>query len=328
MVYRPDRLVNTVPDVVVIGGGISGIAAAQEMHAAGLVVTVVEKNPSVGGRMASATLGDARLDHGAQFFTTRSAAFTGLIGAAVEAGAVAEWCTGFDPEPDGYPRWRGATAMSDLVAWMARDLDVRLDTTVTDLREMPARAYIITAPVPQSLAILSFSDMLPEPGLAAALSAIAYKPTIAVLLSLSASPAGLAAHGGAQFASDPHLAFVTENQNKGISTHPALTIHLSNEYSAELWKMPDVEVVKRAVDLADDRLGIFNTGAAPTPEILDQRVQRWRYAGPVQVWPEATVVFGQDHPVALAGETFAGPKVEGAFLSGLAAAGAIMERLQ
>jgi predicted NAD/FAD-dependent oxidoreductase len=54
------------------------------------------------------------------------------------------------------------------------------------------------------------------------------------------------------------------------------------------------------------------------------QIQRWRYAGPVECWPEPTVVWGSDPVIALAGEAFAGPKVEGAFLSGRAAAEAVL----
>ena len=51
---------------------------------------------------------------------------------------------------------------------------------------------------------------------------------------------------------------------------------------------------------------------------------RWRYAGPVTPLSEATLVVeaGPVH-IALAGDAFAGPKVEGAYNSGLAAAQAI-----
>jgi heterodisulfide reductase subunit A len=39
-------------DVLVVGGGISGIQAALDMASAGFKVYLVEKGPSVGGHMA------------------------------------------------------------------------------------------------------------------------------------------------------------------------------------------------------------------------------------------------------------------------------------
>ncbi|MEM7142680.1 MAG: FAD-dependent oxidoreductase [Actinomycetota bacterium] len=309
-------------DVLVVGAGVAGLAAARACVADGRSVRVIDKSRGVGGRMASRRVGDARFDHGAQFFTVRSPEFAEVVDAAADAGAVVSWTNGFDDEPDGYPRWRGATGMTDLCKWMAADAGIAplLSETVTDLRSHPARAYVLTAPVPQSLAVLSFSAMLPDPMLQRELAAIAYKPTIAILASLDRAPTGFPAHGGRQFPADhPELAFVTDNQAKGVSTAPAVTIHLSNDRSLRQWNEPDDAVVGEALDLVADLLGEATATAT--------QVQRWRYAGPVETHPEATLVWGRDPVVALAGEAFAGPKVEGAFRSGLAAGAAVLDRL-
>ncbi|MEO1065563.1 MAG: hypothetical protein AAFZ07_29455, partial [Actinomycetota bacterium] len=50
------------------------------------------------------------------------------------------------------------------------------------------------------------------------------------------------------------------------------------------------------------------------------QVKRWRYAGPVTPHPERSVDVGRGTPIVLCGDAFGGPKVEGAFLSGLDAA--------
>lgn len=39
-------------DVLVLGGGIAGIQAALDLASAGIKVHLVEKSPSIGGRMA------------------------------------------------------------------------------------------------------------------------------------------------------------------------------------------------------------------------------------------------------------------------------------
>lgn len=308
-----------VPQVVVVGAGISGLACARALQDAGRSVRVIEKGRGVGGRLATRRIGAARIDHGAQFFTVRSAEFQQTVDAAVGDGAVRVWTRGFEAEPDGYPRYCGTDGMTSLAKWMAEGLQIEVGRTVVDLADLPAPAYVLTAPVPQSLAILSFSKMLPEPVQAIELAALAYKPTIAILLELEADPSGLAPHGGLQLVDHPHLAFVSDNRAKGISGAPALTIHLSNEYSAELWDTPDAAVLAAALGHV--------AGFVSVPAVTNSQVQRWRYAGPVQVHPEPTVAWG-DHPiVALAGEAFAGPKVEGAFRSGLAAAFEVDRRL-
>ena len=76
-------------------------------------------------------------------------------------------------------------------------------------------------------------------------------------------------------------------------------------------------------DSDDEIIDRVTTRIAPLLEhaaVEGNHIHRWRYAGPVEVWPEPTVVWGSNPVVALAGEAFAGPKVEGAYLSGVAAA--------
>lgn len=318
--------------VLIVGAGLAGLSAARRLIELGVSVDdvrVVDKGRGVGGRMASRRLdtpaGTARFDHGAQFFTTRGEAFSSAVAAAVDAGAVIEWTRGFEAEPDGYPRWRGAEGMTSLCKWMAADagiepeLDRRVDDLGAELAARPADAVIHTAPVPQALATMAFCGLLPEPALARRLAEIHYKPTIAVLLAPAVDPTGLAAHGGAQFVGHPDLAFVTDNRAKGISEVPAVTIHLSNERSGELWNATDAEVLAHALAAAAEMLG----DATDPAGLIAHQIHRWRYAGPVEVHPDPTVVWGSAPTISLAGEAFAGPKVEGAFLSGRAAAEAI-----
>jgi predicted NAD/FAD-dependent oxidoreductase len=54
---------------------------------------------------------------------------------------------------------------------------------------------------------------------------------------------------------------------------------------------------------------------------------RWRFAEPAAILDRGSVLLDTPVPVALAGEVFAGARVEGAVLSGLAAAAAIIERV-
>jgi len=53
------------PDVVVVGAGCAGIAAARALHAAGKSCVVLEAGDRVGGRAYTADLGGAPFDHGA-----------------------------------------------------------------------------------------------------------------------------------------------------------------------------------------------------------------------------------------------------------------------
>ena len=50
--------------VVVIGAGLAGLIAAQQLRNSGHDVVVLDKGKSPGGRLATRRIGDATLDHG------------------------------------------------------------------------------------------------------------------------------------------------------------------------------------------------------------------------------------------------------------------------
>jgi len=54
-------------DVVIIGGGLSGLAAAWRLHAADKRVRVIEARPRVGGRSYTSELGGEAVDLGGQW---------------------------------------------------------------------------------------------------------------------------------------------------------------------------------------------------------------------------------------------------------------------
>lgn len=82
-------------DVVVVGGGVSGLSCALRLHRAGASVLVVERGPEVGGVIRSHPVPEAEalLDHGPQTLRSGDPALLnefaelGIAGDRVEAGA-------------------------------------------------------------------------------------------------------------------------------------------------------------------------------------------------------------------------------------------------
>ncbi len=103
--------------VVVIGGGISGIACARVLADAGHEVRVLDRGHRLGGRMAVRTedLGGAQhpVDVGASYFTVRDPRFAAVVDAWRDAGLARVWTDTFQlvsPEgrvgtTTGLPRW-------------------------------------------------------------------------------------------------------------------------------------------------------------------------------------------------------------------------------
>ncbi len=50
--YRKSHTTGNFGDVMVVGGGVSGIQAALDIAGAGFMVYLVEKSPAIGGHMA------------------------------------------------------------------------------------------------------------------------------------------------------------------------------------------------------------------------------------------------------------------------------------
>ena len=169
--------------IIVIGAGLSGLLTARTLQKAGLPVVVFEKSRGFGGRMATRRMGNAVMDHGAQFFTVRDPRFQDLVSSWVEHGLVAVWARGFASPPrvheqDGHPRYRGVPGMTAVPKHLAQGLDVRSQTRIVSIKLVDRTwqvqsengdtfkgvALVLTAPVPQSLALLeSVRTFIPGP---------------------------------------------------------------------------------------------------------------------------------------------------------------------
>ncbi len=312
--------------VAVIGAGLAGLVAARSLHGDHDVV-VLDKGPSVGGRLATRRIGEARLDHGAQFFTVRGAALQAQVDDWLERGIARVWCHGFAGRADGYPRYCGSDGMNSLAKDLASGLDHRTnqmvfmvrrtedgwDVVIDDGSRIAADAVILTCPVPQSWALLAQAELaIPEE-----LFRRAYHRTIGLLTVLD-RPSAVPSPGGVQFDADDAsnaFGFIADNQAKGVSPVPAVTFHATQPWSTEHWD--DDVALLRTLLLERARPWI---GEAC---VLDAQVKKWRFAGPVDPWVDACWVEAE-HQVVLAGDLFAGPKFEGAFNSGLAAAAAVV----
>lgn len=319
--------------VLVVGAGIAGLLCARTVAAAGVAVRVLDKGRGVGGRMATRRAGDAVFDHGAQFFTSRDAAFASVLEDLEGSGAAQPWFRGLltfggGIVDDGGDRYRGNPGMTAPAKALAASLDVRCATQVTavategsrwvahlaDGSSEAATVVVLTAPVPQSLLLLDEGGVRLPRALRSRLDQITYDPCLAVLAALTEA-ATLPEPGALRPAEEP-VAWITDNQRKGISPVPSVTIHAGPNTSRDLWHEPD-EVVVGELIRAVRPLGV---GAPRSSDVV-----RWRYATPVTPLPERCLTTAAPLPLVFAGDAFGGPRVEGAALSGLAAGGAVLE---
>jgi hypothetical protein len=301
---------------VIVGAGISGLLAARMLHDAGARVTVLEKSRGLGGRLATKRVGDAVFDQGAQYFTVKDPRFSAWVEKWDAAGLVIPW-------PGGrHRRHVGRPSMTAVPKALAEGLDIKREHKVTalgccgdhwcvDVENhgcLRAERLILTAPVPQCLAMLQAGDYtLPEP-LLSQLQALTYDPCLALLVTL-AGPGRLSVDGVKRESGD--IRWAADNQTKGVSPNvSAVTLHLSPDFSEAHYGRTETEVLELVRAEAEELIGASISGAT---------LHRWKFGRARTTYPEP-FVWWQEEALGFAGDAFGGPRVEGAALSGLALA--------
>ncbi len=322
---------------LIIGAGVTGLIAANILQEQGVKVTLLDKGRGVGGRLATRRIQKGVFDHGAQYFTVTSPRFWIFVEEWLNAGVIAEWTRAFPTcqgvwSDDREPRYLGVGGMTTLAKYLARALDVRLNERVISLRAensgwqirteaglvFNADALILTPPVPQSLQLIQASEIYLPPDIKAALSSVTYQPCLGVLVLVSGksrvpSPGGV-------WCNDESILWISDNQQKGISPDAAaLTIHLSPLFSQAFWERSDDEVLETVLPMATPYLGA---------EIIHAEVKRWRYSSPDTFISEPSLAVLEPAPMVFAGDAFASPCIQGATLSGLAAAERVFEMMR
>lgn len=325
-------------DCLIIGAGLAGLHAARELARGGIQTIIVEKGSESGGRLATArmatTRGTAVADEGAQYFTVRDAAFSEAVRGWLAAGIAHQWSTGFvTPDgttfPDGHPRYCGSGGMGSIAQHVAAGLDVRLNSEVRSIAyegrwlvtlasgaQLESLALLLTAPVPQTLALLELSGISLPAEESAVLARIDYDPCLALTVVL-AGPSQIPAPGG-MWTGGERIYWMADNAQKGISAVPSATIHATPGYSRALFSGEGETIIDEL--LAE---------AAPwlRGDVETSRLRRWRYSIPVQLYPARFFLVDTPGILAFAGDVFAGPRVEGAALSGMAAGSALKAAL-
>jgi renalase len=326
-----------IESCLVIGAGVAGLLAARRLQENGVRVTVLDKGRGVGGRMATRRFDEGVCDHGAQFLTVRDERFGALLNELRAAGVVREWSKGFPDDrgtltPDGNPRYCGSGGMNAIARHLAAGLTVHCGETVTALNvedgrwkvttasglSRTAEALVLTPPVPQSLALLDAGNFVLPALIRGELETITYDPCLAVVALLD-GPSRIPEPGGVKI-TQPPIAWIADNRRKGISPAAStITIHTTPDFAREHWDAPHEEIARMIFNKAERWLGA---------NVRNWQVHRWRYSQPVVTQAASfrmpcllpCLLVNSAPPVVFAGDGFGGPRVEGAAVSGWAAA--------
>ena len=341
-------LVDRVPRVAVIGAGISGLMCARTLMDHGLAVTVFEKSRGCGGRMATRRVSpqavpELHFDHGAQYFTVRDARFKRYVDSWLQDGVVAPWLGEVVVLESGEIRGsKGDTnrfvatpGMNAIAKHLAENVDLQLRTEVapvvrdgeqwqlrsTDGAELGLfDTVIVSAPAMQTSALLQAC-----PALSQQAANVRMSGCWALLLAFQQS---LNLDFSGAFVNSSPLSWIANNSSKPTrqceEIHPRIenwVAHASPEWSQD--NIDESAEVVQAALLSEFQRVTSRHDVEP----VYVAVHRWRFALPQSPLPDACL-FEVDQSVGVCGDWCAGPRVEGAFLSGMAVAGRVLGALK
>lgn len=309
--------------VIVVGGGISGVAAARTLVAAGRAVVVLDRGRAIGGRMASRRTDGRVVDTGASYFTVSEPAFDEVVQDWRARGLARPWTDTFSlagegslvPKP-GPMRWAAGAGLRSLVEDLAAGLELR-QTTVETVEPGPkvdgevAEAVLLAMPDPQARRLL-------QPELTAELAALddPFEPVLA--LTARWTEAAWPAFDGAFVSGNPILSWIADDGRRRDDFAPVLVAHSTPAYAARHLGAPEQAgpEMERAVR---DVLGIATAAESSS-------VHRWSFARPGGR-RQQTYWLG-DQRIGFCGDAWSDkPRVEAAYLSGVALGRAVAEQL-
>jgi renalase len=334
--------------VVVIGGGISGVACARRLHDAGIPVRILERSHRLGGRMAvrtelvQASGGPSRshpVDTGAPYFTVRDDAFAQVVAGWEQTGRVRKWTdTFYLSSPEGRIgtttsplRWSSPSGLRGLVEDLADGLDVTLRHEVAEVGRdedgiarvdgEPAAAVVLAMPEPQATRLLPdrLADELDVSGRA-------WVPAIAVW---AAWPERWWPEFDAAFVDgSPAISWVADSGASHGDGAPVLCSHTTSAFAERLLDRPEAAIP----DVLAALPGVLSSGSMPEP--VWSRAHRWVLASPRHPHADAFAVTPveagpeQAAPIGVCGDSWGErSRVEQAWLSGDGLARCLVERL-
>ena len=316
--------------IAVIGAGLAGLVISRELSRSHSVV-VFEKSRGVGGRLATRRTRDFEFDHGAQFFTARTAAFREFLEPLIETGVVADWPARFvefkrddivasRQWPGEHPHYVGVPAMNAIGKTLASGLDIRRETTVRSMTRYGARWQlfdgrqqlpgefdwvIATAPAAQT------ADLLPSTAVASVAEKTRMQACYALLLGFDRI---IDLPWQAALVDDADISWISVNSSKpGRTATSSLVVHSTNAW-ADAHIDDDTEYVQG--HLAGEFRDV--TGIDPATATFIG-LHRWRYAN-LDRQDGELYALDTGQRLAACGDWFVRGRVESAFTSAIALA--------
>lgn len=314
--------------VVVVGGGISGVACARTLSDGGVDVTLMDRGRRLGGRMAVRTVDGHPVDTGASYFTVSDDRFAAVVDDWQARGLAREWTDTFDVYDDGERgdpkqgsmRWASPGGLRSLIEDLAADLAAQQSeveavtrdehSSILSVDGRPASTVVLAMPDPQARRLL-------DPSFESRTQLIDdYAPTMALLAGWERR-SWHEGFEGAFVNGDPHLTWVADDGARRGDDAPVLVAHATEALAKQHLAEPagaEPAMREALMELLDIR-----------DQPAWSRVHRWSVAHPADTREHAFHL--GDDGIGLCGDSWSTkPRVEAAWLSGTLLGQAIIER--
>jgi len=291
-------------------------------------VIVFEKSNKLGGRLSTLNEQGFSFDHGAQFFTAKNPVFQTFVKELELHHAAEQWNAKFVELKFGeiqsertwdkdFPHYVGSPGMNSMAQYLAQNIDVRFNQTITGIKKNKANWLLETAnseigpfdwliiaiPVEQA------NDLLPKnlsPKMM--LQDVKMQPCFTLMLGYEIENFF---DWDAAFVSDSILSWVSVNSSKPNRGKPLSIIAMStNEWANQNLSKSDSIIINE----------MLNELAKISGKTLNEasfiKLKRWRYANASKQEQALEIV---DYPLKLAfcGDWCISGRIESAFMSSL-----------
>lgn len=325
--------------IAIIGAGMAGLAALEYLGRQGHDVDVFDKSRGSGGRLASKRGQHASWDMGAQFLTGTHPEFLLQLECWRQQGWIEPWDItpwvvnnkGANPSPDDRLRYVAVPRMTALSRELlaparhfhtaTRIIAIQRHQQQWTLQSENGDTFTdydaVVIALPPAQAALLAGDY---PQLAKACE-VAMAPCWTLLLAM---PASLPVPWHAAFVHNQPIGWIARNNSKpGREASPECwVIQASHEWSKTHIDSPRADVEQQLLSSFSEAIQVNQ----PLP-IIESWLHRWLYAIP-DMTSGARFRSDNQAKLALCGDWLHAPNIEGAWLSGCAAAAEIHQQLQ
>lgn len=324
----------------IIGTSIAGLIAGKRLAKAGHDVTVIEKERSLGGRLATVKLDDINLDYGISHFTAETQTFQVFINELQQQGEITEWVNEFslydgmefhhvDPNSDPQVTYVGVNGNQSIAKGLSRWVDIKSEEqaggltyigpdrskkrswmiNLTDISVFECDAVILATPAVEAYGIIqTVQNRTATRKIIRHIDEVRYDGSFSLACTFD--------HEGPDWSGiefeNSNISFISNESSKreGVE-QAALVIHSSNDFYRRNAQADDEKVKEALLESATDVID---------PWILQPKstyLHHWKYFMAQNPINEYFMELEMDEaPLALIGDYLGGNSLENAFVSG------------